>query len=101
MNDRHGRDNKLIVWKLGLDDEARMSTRPPLEPSTEPHPQPWILHVLDINTMNFCSFAQCPVSDAELLIAVPNTLASEAVRFQLLVIPCIRQAADLGAGACR
>ena len=102
-NDRiitHGRDNKLIVWQLTGDDERRMSTTLPLDPCTDPRPKPWILHLLEVNTMNFCSFAYCPVpvsvppgqqegqsqdtaeeskSGSELLIAVPNTLASEAV----------------------
>ncbi|KAJ4411664.1 Astra associated protein 1 Asa1 [Neurospora sp. IMI 360204] len=102
-NDRiitHGRDNKLMVWKLTGDDEARMSTTLPLDPCTEPRPKPWILHLLEVNTMNFCSFSYCPVpvpvlpgqqegqsqdtaeeskSGSELLIAVPNTLASEAI----------------------
>ncbi|KAH7631300.1 WD40-repeat-containing domain protein [Sordaria sp. MPI-SDFR-AT-0083] len=103
-NDRiitHGRDNKLIVWKLTGDDESRMSTTLPLDPCTEPRPKPWILHLLEVNTMNFCSFSYCPVPDpvlpgqqegqsqdtaaeesksgSELLIAVPNTLASEAI----------------------
>lgn len=103
-NDRiitHGRDNKLIVWKLTGDDETRMSTTLPLDPCTEPRPKPWMVHLLEVNTMNFCSFSYCPVPvpvlpgqkegqsqdtakeeskpESELLIAVPNTLASEAV----------------------
>ncbi|KAK3318215.1 WD40-repeat-containing domain protein [Apodospora peruviana] len=75
----HGRDNKLIVWKLDGEDETQMSTVLPLDPSTEPRPQPWILHMLEVNTMNFCSFAHCAISRDEILIAVPNTLASEAI----------------------
>lgn len=86
----HGRDNKLIVWELSAGDEAVMSTMLPLDPVPEPRVKPWMLHLLEVNTMNFCSFAQAsasppaisdpkPLRDAELLIAVPNTLASEAV----------------------
>ncbi|KAK0627300.1 WD40-repeat-containing domain protein [Immersiella caudata] len=82
----HGRDNKLIVWKLGPHDEERLSTTLPLDPGSETRPQPWILHMLEINTMNFCSFSPCPTSahlsfetSAEMLVAVPNTLASEAI----------------------
>ncbi|KAI0429540.1 WD repeat-containing protein [Xylaria sp. FL1042] len=81
-----GRDNRLIVWKITAADEEKLSTDLPLDDSAPERPQPWILHILEINTMNFCSFAQCPpkpgshvaVSD-ELLISVPNTLATEAV----------------------
>ncbi|ORY59528.1 WD40-repeat-containing domain protein [Pseudomassariella vexata] len=79
----HGRDNQLIVWKVSADDEAALSTTLPLDPSLLPRPQPWILHILEVNTMNFCSFSICPVgsneSNEELLVAVPNTLVSEAV----------------------
>ncbi|KAK4236222.1 ASTRA-associated protein 1 [Achaetomium macrosporum] len=81
----HGRDNKLIVWKLSAEDEIRLSTRLPLDPYPESRAQPWILHMLDVNTMNFCSFSHCPVSvecsatPSEILVAVPNTLASEAI----------------------
>ena len=84
---RHGRDNKLIVWKLAADDEAALSTALPLDHavvSDSERPKPRVLHILEVNTMNFCSFASCPakpgaVSDDELLIAVPNTLSSESV----------------------
>lgn len=66
-------------------DESALSTTLPLDPSPEPRPKPWILYMLSINTMNFCSFSHCPASpdDADptpdLLVAVPNTLFSEAV----------------------
>jgi len=83
---RHGRDNKLIVWKLAAEDESAMSTSLPLNPVPETRPQPWLLHLLEVNTMNFCAFAACaPPTDGsgglgpELSVAVPNTLASEAV----------------------
>ncbi|KAL2130013.1 hypothetical protein VTI74DRAFT_7009 [Chaetomium olivicolor] len=81
----HGRDNKLIAWKLTAQDESHLSTRLPLDPSPEIRPQPWILNILEVNTMNFCSFSHCPTlpgsnsSSDEILIAVPNTLASEAI----------------------
>lgn len=89
----HGRDNKLVVWKLTAKDETVLSTILPLDPAPEPRTKPWLVHVLEVNTMNFCSFASGPASPPanksgvgspasyglELLIAVPNTLASEAV----------------------
>lgn len=87
----HGRDNKLVVWKLSADDEAVMSTCLPLDPGVGTRTKPWMLHMLEVNTMNFCAFASSPAyspssaaghsddSEASLLIAVPNTLASEAV----------------------
>ncbi|KAJ4411291.1 Astra associated protein 1 Asa1 [Gnomoniopsis sp. IMI 355080] len=88
----HGRDNRLIVWQLSADDEPAMSTTLPLDPAPVSRPKPWMLHLLHVNTMNFCSFASCPaeapmpaVSPSrsqlvpDLLVAVPNTLALEAV----------------------
>lgn len=91
----HGRDNKLIVWQLSASDEAIMSITLPLDPLPSQRPRPWMLHLLEVNTMNFCSFASStaspstPVSTrnssaptyshSDLLIAVPNTLISQAV----------------------
>ncbi|CAN8101894.1 unnamed protein product [Discula destructiva] len=87
----HGRDNRLIVWRLSAQDEAAMSTTLPLDPAPTPRPKPWMLHLLEVNTMNFCSFAHSPASapthaldsftlpQSDFLIAVPNTLVSEAI----------------------
>ncbi|KAM5354230.1 hypothetical protein ACJ41O_000880 [Fusarium nematophilum] len=81
----HGRDNKLIVWKLGQADEERLSTTLPVEDVPTPRAQPWMLHILEVNTMNFCAFAACASTPSsfdtasEILIAVPNTLASDAI----------------------
>lgn len=60
----------------------------PVDPSPGPRKQPWLLHVLDVNTMNFCSFAQTSPSlndgpPGELLVAVPNIMTSETVSFLL------------------
>ncbi|KAM0348602.1 hypothetical protein ACHAPU_004036 [Fusarium lateritium] len=56
----HGRDLKLIVWKLGEADEEHLSTALPVEEVSTPRAQPWILHLLEVNTLNFCAFAICP-----------------------------------------
>ncbi|CZR63399.1 related to ASTRA-associated protein 1 [Phialocephala subalpina] len=88
----HGKDNKLVVWKLSEEDESSMSVVLPVDTPPEPRKEPWLLHVLHVNTMNFCSFAQTEIPKTvsedeaaeELLIAVPNTLSSETVDiFQL------------------
>ena len=77
------------MWKLSEADEASLSIVLPVDTLPDPRKQPWILQILEVNTMNFCSFAKCPVlvqSEAgnenpeELLIAVPNTISSETVR---------------------
>ncbi|ODA79680.1 hypothetical protein RJ55_05274 [Drechmeria coniospora] len=86
----HGRDNKLIVWKLATADEAGLSKALPVEDLPVPRQQPWVLHQLEVNTMNFCSFSACArrthhddtcdLGDSpDILVAVPNTLLSEAV----------------------
>ncbi|PQE10199.1 hypothetical protein CJF32_00000748 [Rutstroemia sp. NJR-2017a WRK4] len=87
----HGKDNKLVVWKLGPSDEEGMSTILPIDEvpaGQDERKKPWILHILEVNTMNFCSFASYVVpcekesggdeAKDELLIAVPNTLTSES-----------------------
>jgi hypothetical protein len=72
-----------------------MSTALPVDETASARKQPWLQHILEVNTLNFCSFSHCPVQgqlqdmemdsvirpDAveELLIAVPNTMTSEAV----------------------
>ncbi|KAF4982064.1 hypothetical protein FZEAL_2251 [Fusarium zealandicum] len=81
----HGRDMKLIVWKLGQADEEHLSTALPVEDVPTPRAQPWMLHLLEVNTLNFCAFAACSSTPgpfgaaSEILIAVPNTLASDAI----------------------
>ncbi|CAK7209826.1 Astra associated protein 1 Asa1 [Sporothrix curviconia] len=119
----HGRDHRLVVWQVGVADEARLSTVLPLDDEsaassrptsakasgeTASRPQPWMVHVLEVNTMNFCAFAWSGLvgsvaaveaasvsavgepsstdvavaTDApaprERLLAVPNTLTLEA-----------------------
>ena len=92
----HGKDNKLIVWKLSEEDEASMSVVLPVDTPPEPRKLPWVLHILHVNTMNFCSFAQTEIkassdseseTEDELLIAVPNTMSSETVCSPLHDLP--------------
>ncbi|KAJ6443171.1 WD40 repeat-like domain-containingprotein [Purpureocillium lavendulum] len=87
----HGRDNKLVAWKLAAEDEDALSKALPVEDVPTPRPQPWMLHLLEVNTLNFCSFAACAMHEgaasnsrdlgatSDVLIAVPNTLLSEAI----------------------
>ncbi|CCU74717.1 unnamed protein product [Blumeria hordei] len=78
----HGKDNKLVVWRLREEDEEAMSKILPVETPAEPRKLPWCLYVLNVNTMNFCSFAHVEMSataSSEILIAVPHILTSETV----------------------
>ncbi len=92
----HGRDQKLCVWKLDRPDEIHMSKTLPAEEQQEAGsrshwPCPWLLHVLEINTLNFCAFSMCaaqlsPLNSRErwegaspIYLAVPNALNSGSV----------------------
>ncbi|SMR61402.1 unnamed protein product [Zymoseptoria tritici ST99CH_3D1] len=76
----HGRDNKLNIWQLRPEDATTLSKILPIDDSsTNNRPQPWLLHSLDVNALNFCSFASCldltsssTLSSQNLLIAVPG-----------------------------
>lgn len=92
----HGRDNKLLVWQLSLTDEPAMDKMLPIDAALTSSKQPWLLHALPVNTLNFCAFAMCrdgmpqvpssfrAVQDKDvpcpILIAVPNTVDSGGVR---------------------
>ena len=56
---RHGRDNKLLVWQLTTSDEANLDKTLPVDAVTTKLRQPWLLHALPVNALNFCSFAMC------------------------------------------
>ncbi|KAK6495444.1 ASTRA complex subunit [Arthrobotrys musiformis] len=74
----HGRDNKIYVWQVRPEDEPSLDTRLPATSSSEHHRPPWLLHSLDVNALNFCSFAMCPgfsenSGDSHILLAVPSS----------------------------
>lgn len=86
------------MWQLGAADEYGMEKTLPVN-CTFPIPppkDPWLLHSMTVNTLNFCSFAMCydslPASSVgtlaleansrarPILIAIPNTINSGGVR---------------------
>ncbi|KAL8901096.1 MAG: hypothetical protein Q9207_005368 [Kuettlingeria erythrocarpa] len=91
----HGRDSRLAVWQLGFEDEGALSKVLPVDNPPITSPQPWLLHMLTVNTLNFCSFAMClegipqPHSvqmaiqarkhPPPILVAVPNTMDSGGI----------------------
>ncbi|KAF3401320.1 ASTRA-associated protein 1 [Talaromyces pinophilus] len=92
----HGRDHKLRVWRIKSTDEEELLSRVlPVERSSneaengKPAPEPWLLHSLPVNALNFCAFTLCfipSVSDGkvddgedEAYFAVPNALNSGAI----------------------
>ena len=94
LHDRHGRDHKLNVWQLCTAAEEQMDKALPVDAPVLAK-QPWLLHVLPVNTLNFCSFAMCldgmppprglskSIQDSKaprpILVAVPNTVDSGGV----------------------
>lgn len=77
---RHGRDSKLRVWQLKASDESTFSVILPIEDPVTPRHEPWLLHTISVNTLNFCSFSACEASPSE-----AAQLSSEAVDTTLLV----------------
>lgn len=98
IDDRHGRDNKLIAWKVGETEERELDVALPVDNPSIMNKHPWILHCLTVNALNFCGFAMCnddlARSDSPALlnkknlrkpalIAVPNNADSNGVGFFL------------------
>ncbi|BCR88533.1 WD40 repeat domain-containing protein [Aspergillus chevalieri] len=97
----HGRDHKLRVWRFGMKDEGFLDKTLPVDvkEGKAAQNQPWMLHSLPVNALNFCAFdmifleAPHPGSDEEedtqaspdsasqvpVLFAVPNALNSGAI----------------------
>lgn len=68
----HGRDGKLNVWQLHIEDEDALSKKLPVEESTKGDwKSPWILHSVQVHTLNFCAFAMCKSENDSVLIATP------------------------------
>lgn len=97
MPTRHGRDHKLCVWKVRAEDESFLDKTLPVDragsaESEETQRQPWLLHSLPVNALNFCAFDMTFLhtdsspeekSDSDnkcaALFAVPNALDSGGV----------------------
>jgi ASTRA-associated protein 1 len=89
----HGRDHKLRVWQLALDNATLLSKTLPVEGADENQPQPWLMHSMDMSALNFCSFAVCNEVDTgkdyeegetSVLVASPNGLDNGGIDiFQL------------------
>ncbi|KAL4919846.1 WD40-repeat-containing domain protein [Aspergillus aurantiobrunneus] len=101
----HGRDHKLRVWRFRVQDEEILQKSLPVDGSDQPTTstqsqtqiQPWLIHSLPVNALNFCTFSLFPlipdestqkteeeqerteISPSSSLIAVPNALNSGAI----------------------
>ncbi|KAL4931633.1 WD40 repeat domain-containing protein [Aspergillus undulatus] len=100
----HGRDHKLRVWKFRVQDEEILQKTLPVDAGGQPASesqsqsqiQPWLVHSLYVNALNFCAFSLLSLASSEVLkegdkeydggiipssalIAVPNALDSGAI----------------------
>ena len=91
----HGRDNRLLVWQLRDEDEIEMDRSLPVDGVIDKNRQPWLLHAMPVNALNFCPFAMCydgmpqapstaevveePKFARPVLFAVPNAIDSGGV----------------------
>lgn len=79
----HGRDHKLRVWQVREEDLGVLSIRLPIDGASNENRQPWLVHSMDVNALNFCAFTICPcpaeiraeqTERSPLLLASPNGL---------------------------
>ena len=70
----HGKDGRLIVWQLRVIDEEGLAKKLPADGAVNDQKQPWMLHSLAVNTLNFCAFSACAnLETADLSISLPDT----------------------------
>ena len=84
---RHGRDNKLHVWRRIKDASQNVEALGGSAASPQGIPVPELIYSLDVNALNFCPFSMLGVSynyntgwDEELFVGVPNLVESCWVR---------------------
>jgi hypothetical protein len=76
MECRHGRDNKLNVWRILRMPEAVGSAAN----ANMEHETPELSTSVDINALNFCRFSFIREESGHALVAVPNLVDSSLVR---------------------
>ena len=80
---RHGRDNKLHVWRVAAEPARALGGSAAL-PGL---PTPELCYSMDVNALNYCRFSLLPLPEEEegtegrrALVAVPNLVESAYVR---------------------
>jgi WD40 repeat protein len=124
MEYRHGRDHKLCVWRFRAQDEVFLDKTLPVDRGEQTQSgtpsQPWLVHSLPVNALNFCAFSMLfidghehhessheqPAVDAtsaqhtpyrsSVLFAVPNALDSGAI--DIFHLPHERRVCTIPAG---
>ncbi|KAL4887634.1 WD40-repeat-containing domain protein [Aspergillus karnatakaensis] len=98
----HGRDHKLRLWRIRAQDEEVLGKVLPVDAiqgqsKSQAQSQPWLVHSLMVNALNFCAFSMLFLPQSEnptlanedgetgdvppsaSLVAVPNALDSGAI----------------------
>ncbi|KAF9894697.1 ASTRA complex subunit [Aspergillus nanangensis] len=123
----HGRDHKLRMWRFRPQDEKFLHKTLPVDVAEQTEPssqtQPWLVHSIPVNALNFCAFSILFIDDLEprigdwqkgqspetaaqpsppekplsVLVAVPNALNSGAI--DLFHLPSERRICTIPADA--
>ena len=60
MRGRHGRDHRVAVWQLGQWDMVGLDASLPVQRLEKAGGrEPWLLHSVAVNALNFCAFSIC------------------------------------------
>lgn len=77
------------MWQLRESDEPLLSSVLPIEDAISKRPDPWLLHSLEVNTLNFCPFAKCSAdpsredNDESIYVTVPGRREGEIEIYSL------------------
>lgn len=71
-----------------------MSKQLPIEAASTPRKQPWLLHILNVPTMNFCSFASCIARQTVTSSSNDPVLASEPIPKQSSILIAVSGSND-------
>ncbi|KAG4304034.1 hypothetical protein PORY_002557 [Pneumocystis oryctolagi] len=78
----HGRDNKIYVWQLKFKDKEDSKIYLPIDQKKEWQIKPWLVYSLNIDSLNYCSFAVCDkevqVKD-DIFLAVSNSNKNQLI----------------------
>lgn len=90
----HGRDHKLRVWRLNLSDEDLMSKTLPVDEAGSAQREilePWLLHSLDVNALNFCAFSYCYLAPEMLQASGLESVYGDQPQFLMAVANSISE----------
>ncbi|KAG5519253.1 hypothetical protein PMAC_002341 [Pneumocystis sp. 'macacae'] len=78
----HGRDNKVYIWKLHFEYTEDSKIYLPIDQKEEYQKKPWMIYSLNINSLNYCSFAVCDKENDiknEIFMAISSSNKNELI----------------------